>query len=224
MRKHSKKNQAVRGDDDAHGQVGIHPQRERESIRGPDCGARIRGSDRTDATQKKPGRGEGPEHQAGIAARILRKPHVMVGDGHEGGGQQRLAVRGHSAAAGIERGNAEHPEDHRGQTQRPVAFAEGHQREMGQQRIEQVLIFAGVGGENRPERKTRRLDERGHFVVPKLLIESDKAQDSGEDSKSGQLQPRKGLFRSRDRAWRRTGIRQNCAGDDWLGDDGHGNI
>src|SRR6185312_15312109 len=114
---------------------------------------------------------ESEEQQSRVATSVLREPDVMVGDGEDGRGEQRLAPRRHPLTEPDQRAEARDAQADRGKPERPRSAAEENDRDPRQDRIQQMLILTVERGNNVTEREPHVVDVRLDLIEPEASTE-----------------------------------------------------
>ena len=93
---------------------------------------------------------ETEQHVAGVATRVLREVDVLVRDSQEPHGEDAAQPVEDEPSCDVDRRDCRHSEDDRGQPNRPFAEAEGTDRQVHEDRVEQVVVGVVVGRQDVP--------------------------------------------------------------------------
>src|SRR5687768_1429545 len=111
------------------------------------------------------------DHQPRIAARVLRKPHVMVRESEQRGGGECFGAGGDDRAEPGERSNAGNAEECRGKPQGPGAIAENYCAQVRKHRVENVLILVVESADDVCKGLTHVVNERVDLVEPQSVTQ-----------------------------------------------------
>ena len=115
---------------------------------------------------------------------------MVVGDGHQGGGQERFQVGRHLPPEPVEGPDTRDAEEDRRQPDRGGGLAELHDREVSQNRVEHVLILGREPRHDLRQRKPDEVDQRKDLVDPQSGVEPIEPEDQGDRQQSDHPQDR----------------------------------
>ncbi len=165
----------------------VHGRRQRHAEQAPGldrCGAH--------AFHEQDQRGQLPEHQLGVAARVLGEPDVVVGEGQQGRGHQRLPGPQRRPRQPPQGPDPGHAKGHGRQAQRPGLLAEQHDAQLGLQAVEQVVVERGVVADQVAHRLAHEVHQRHDLVEPQgrvQLVEPQRQRQGHQGDQGPPLPP-----------------------------------
>ena len=159
------------GGEEDHRQVGVRTDGDDQSIGGSGRPAAV-----GEQAQEEPGPRDRTPGEDDVAPGVLGEPDVVIGDGEQRGGEERLAPGGDLPAEDVEHRDRGRPEQNRRQTDAQGGLPEQDDRDPRQRRVERVMVVVAVRRENLPERQPERVHQRVDLVDPQAAVGRDQPQ------------------------------------------------
>src|SRR5579859_4528354 len=125
-----------------------------------------------------------------IAARVLRKEDVVIRDGQEQRRAKASTPRQNKSRDPVQSGDRRGPEKYRRQANRQLLLAQQSDRQLHQQRAEQMVVRAQVAPDHLQRRQRKVIHDRRDLVQPEIRADVDQAQDKRQQRDTRQQEQR----------------------------------